>query len=145
GRSRSGNVVGMRSMTLPLYAAAYEPSEDDRSALLQRLARRLDAAVDLGDYLVFDRRTLGATRILMGFLLLGDLFHRGRWWSDLYSDVGVVPRASAAAREVLAFSIFNAFGSPRELAVLFAIMAAVFGCLLVGYKTRIAQILALVL
>ena len=47
---------------------------------------------DLRDfYLTFDRRTLGLTRIFLGFLLLTDLFRRtGDWWW-MFSNEGVLP------------------------------------------------------
>jgi hypothetical protein len=134
----------MRSLALPLHAELYE-TETREDPLHVRLLHRVGAAVDLRDYVTLDRRTLGLTRILLGFLLLGDLFHRGRWWFELYSDEGIVPRASPASRAVTAFSIFNAFGTQRELTLLFAVMFVAFSCLLVGYKTRIAQLLAVVL
>src|SRR5262249_48718664 len=40
-----------------------------------------------------------------------------------------------------AWSLFNAFSTPGELWVLWAVMMATFLCVLVGYKTKVAQIL----
>lgn len=96
-------------------------------------------------YLTFDRRTLGLTRILLGFLLVMDLIHRRAAWDQMYSTIGVLPAHVSLARPqaVGAFSIFHAFSTPAELAVVWWIMLAVAACLLVGYRTKIAQILAL--
>src|SRR5262249_19131893 len=86
-------------------------------------------------YLTFDRRTLGFTRILLGFLLLGDLFRRTWSWEDMYSDKGVLPNHLNLFRPQAAgnFTILNAFSTPAELWVLWALMLVTFFCLMVGY------------
>jgi hypothetical protein len=97
-------------------------------------------------YLTFDRRTLGFTRILLGFLLVMDLFHRTPSWLDFYGTEGVLPTHLNLFRPQAwgAYSIFNAFTNPGELYVLWAVMLVTFVCLLVGYKTKLAQILSLI-
>ncbi len=97
-------------------------------------------------YLTFDRRTLGFTRILLGFLLVMDLFHRTPSWFDFYGNEGVLPTHLNLFRPQAwgAYTIFNAFANPGELRVLWAVMLVTFVCLLVGYKTKAAQILSLV-
>ena len=97
-------------------------------------------------YLTFDRRTLGFTRILLGFLLIMELVHRGAAWMDMYSSIGVLPTAIHLQWPSLwgSYTIFNAFSTPGELRVLWAVMFVPLFCLLIGYRTRIAQILALV-
>jgi hypothetical protein len=97
-------------------------------------------------YLTFDRRTLAFTRILFGFLLITDLLRRTWDWEDMYSTVGVLPNHVNLWRPQAygAFSLFNAFSTPGELWVLWAIMMATFVCVLVGYKTKIAQVLTLI-
>jgi hypothetical protein len=96
-------------------------------------------------YLVFDRRTLGFTRILIGFLLLMELVHRGAAWMDMYSSVGVLPTPLHLQRPSLwgSYTLFNAFDTPAELRVLWAVMFVPLFCLLIGYRTRLAQILSL--
>jgi hypothetical protein len=98
-------------------------------------------------YLTFDRRTLGFTRWMLGFFLIADLFHRGRSWADLYSSEGVLPTTLGLERPQSfgSFTIFLGFSSPGELSVLWALMLAAFVCLLIGYKTRRMQLLALLL
>jgi hypothetical protein len=97
-------------------------------------------------YFSFDRRTLGFTRILLGFLLVMDIIHRGAAWDDMYSTIGVLPNHVNLQRPQAwgAFTIFNAFSTPGELKVLWFFMLANAICLLAGYKTKAAQIIALI-
>ncbi len=96
-------------------------------------------------YCTFDRRTLGFARILLGFLLCLDVIHRGAAWDDMYSDIGVLPTWLDLERPSMGgtFSIFHAFSTPGELRVLAALMFVNAFCLMVGYRTRTAQVLAL--
>jgi Vitamin K-dependent gamma-carboxylase len=96
--------------------------------------------------LTFDRRTLALTRILLGLLLVFDLFHRGRWWTNFYSFDGVCPNAWSVAKAPAwgYFSLFHAFSTHAELAVLWSVMFVTSVALLVGYRTRVAQLAALV-
>lgn len=98
-------------------------------------------------YLTFDRRTLGFARLMLGFFLLMDLIHRGRSWAELYSSDGVLPTHLGLSRPQSggAFTIFLSFSTPGELRVLWAFMLVTFACLFVGYRTKAAQILSLVL
>lgn len=97
-------------------------------------------------YMSFDRRTLGFSRILLGFLLVMDLFRRTWDWQAMFSTLGVLPNHVNLFRPQGGgnFSIVNAFSSPGELWVLWAIELFCFLCLMVGYKTRVFQILSLV-
>jgi hypothetical protein len=96
-------------------------------------------------YLSFDRRTLGFTRIVLGVYLIFDLFHRGRSWLELYSSDGVYPNTQNLWHTQGMFSIFDAFSSAGEVRVLWALMLVTFTCLLVGYRTKLAQVMALFL
>jgi hypothetical protein len=98
-------------------------------------------------YFSFDRRTLGFGRIMLGFLLLMDVFHRGAAWMDMYSSIGVLPTPLNLQRPQAwgAFTIFNAFVTPGELRVLWVIMVINAICVMVGYHTKVAQMIALVL
>lgn len=96
-------------------------------------------------YCSFDRRTLGFTRILLGYLLIGDLFRRTWDWEAMFSSKGVLPSHVNLWRPQGGnWSIVNAFSSPAELWVLWAVMLVTFACVLVGYKTKLAQVLSLV-
>lgn len=98
-------------------------------------------------YFSLDRRTLGMTRIFLGYLLVMDIFHRRVVWNDMYSTEGVLPAQLNLQRPQAygAFTFFNAFHTPGELSVLWVFMLAVATCLLIGLKTRVMQILALIL
>src|SRR5262245_14234868 len=95
-------------------------------------------------YLTFDRRTLGFARILLGFFLIMDLWRRTSAWMDMYSTEGVLPNDVSLARPqgYMAISILNGFSTPPELAVLWVLILCTYVCLMVGYKTKIAQILS---
>jgi hypothetical protein len=97
-------------------------------------------------YLSFDRRTLGFARIMLGWFLLMDLVRRASVWSDIYSDEGVVPTHLALLLpwNYRTFTILNAFSTRGEIGVLWVIIFVTFLCLLVGYKTKLAQILSLI-
>ncbi len=94
-------------------------------------------------YLTFDRRTLGLTRILLGFFALFDLFRRTDDWWKMYSNEGVLPTHFNLWRpQSSGWSIFNAFAMRAELWALWGFGFAVFFCLLIGYKTKVMQIIA---
>jgi hypothetical protein len=97
-------------------------------------------------YLSVDRRTLGFSRILLGFLMVMDLFRRTPDWLAMFSDEGVLPSHVQLWRHSGwgLFSILTAFSTAPELWALWFVILCTFLCVLVGYKTRIAQVLALV-
>ena len=97
-------------------------------------------------YLSFDRRTLGFARIMLGFLLVMDLIRRTPDWVDVFSTEGVLPNHVNLLRPQGGgnFSIVNAFSTPGELWVLWAVELFCFLGLLVGYRTRVFQILSLI-
>ncbi len=97
-------------------------------------------------YLSVDRRTLGFSRILLGFLMVMDLFRRTPDWLTMFSDDGVLPSHVQLWRHSNwgLFSILTAFSTAPELWALWFVILCTFVCVLVGYKTRIAQVLALV-
>lgn len=94
-------------------------------------------------YFVFDRRTLGFTRLLFGFLLLMDLFRRTPDWMNMFSTNGVLPTPLNLSRPQggISFTVLNAFVTPGELVVLWFLIFATYLCVFVGYKTKVAQIL----
>ena len=74
-----------------------------------------------------------------------DLLHRGRSWAEIYSSDGVAPSNMHLSHASGMLSVFDGFYGPGELRVLWVVLFVTFGCLFVGYRTRIAQILALFL
>lgn len=93
-----------------------------------------------------DRRTLGFTRILLGFLCVMDLVRRTPDWLAMYANTGVLPNHVNLWRPQAwgAFTFLNAFSTPVELWALWGVMLATYLCLMLGYKTRIAHVLALI-
>ncbi len=95
-------------------------------------------------YLTLDRRTLGLSRILLGFLLIGDLFRRTPDWIHMFGDEGVLPTVTILWRpQASNFSLLHGFSSPWELWALWAVMFVTYACVLLGYKTKVAQVLSL--
>ncbi len=96
-------------------------------------------------YLTIDRRTLGFTRILLGAYLVLDLFRRKHDWLDMFSNDGILPAHVVLFRpQGDNFSLFHAFTTPGELWVLWTLGLLVYLALLVGYKTKVAQVAALI-
>lgn len=95
-------------------------------------------------YLTFDRRTLGFTRILLGFLLVMDLFRRTPDWMDMFATTGVLPAPLNLGRPQAAgaFTIVNGFVTPPELVGLWIVIFLTYVCVLVGYRTRLAHLLS---
>lgn len=120
-----------------------QPAKKEPEASAPREASYWDIIRDV--YLTFDRRTLGLARILLGFLLVMDLIRRVWDWQDMYSTEGVLPNHVNLFRpQGDNFSIVNAFSSPGELWVLWAIELVCFLGLLAGYRTRVFQVLSLI-
>ncbi len=96
-------------------------------------------------WLTFDRRTLGLTRLLLGFYLLCDLLRRTFDWEAMYSDKGVLPSYFILQRpQSNGFSLWHGFVTPAELWPLWFVVFATYFCLFIGYRTRLMQVLSLV-
>ena len=81
------NTVPAREWIAALIAAANDAaSKDDYETALRTFRELLRDA-----YLTFDRRTLGFSRILLGFLMIMDLFRRTPDWMSMFGDHGVLP------------------------------------------------------
>jgi len=118
-----------------------EPREDDAPSAPSPTFTEL-----LRDYyLTLDRRTLGFARLLLGFYLITDLLRRTWSWEDMFSTIGVLPNHVNLWRPQGSnnFSILNAFSTPGELWVLWALILATYVGLLVGWKTKVMQVLSL--
>src|SRR5262245_30933878 len=76
----------------------------------------------------FDRRTLGFSRICLGFLLVMDLFRRTPDWMSMFATTGVLPASLNLSRPQAgyAFSIVNGFVTPPELVALWIVMLVTF-------------------
>ncbi len=97
-------------------------------------------------YLTVDARGLGAGRIALGAVLLLDLFRRipvlGLW----YSNDGLLPNHTVLWRPPFphTFSLFFTASRAGEAAAGFALCAAAYVALLVGFRTRLAQLASLI-
>lgn len=97
-------------------------------------------------YLTVDARSLGAFRILFGVVLLSDWARR---WAELefwYTNSGLLPNHTILWRPPARhlFSLFFGVSTPGEARVGFLLCAAVYLAFTFGYRTRAAQVLALV-
>jgi predicted DCC family thiol-disulfide oxidoreductase YuxK len=94
-----------------------------------------------------DLRSLALFRVAIGALVIGDLISRARDLRAFYTDFGVLPRAVllGALQNQWNISLHLTSGEAIVQAFLF-VVAMVFGVmLLVGYRTRLATIVSLVL
>lgn len=120
------------------------PSDAGSRYTAAREALRERAAPHLG----IDPRALGAFRIGLALLLLGDLLvYRLPVVGAFYTDDGVLPRSTLAELYPLfeTVSIHAVSGSARVQTGLLALGACAAACLLVGYRTRASTGLSLVL
>jgi hypothetical protein len=112
-------------------------AERVRSGLGEALARRVG----------IDVRALAAFRVTLGVLLVADLALRSRNLVAFYTDRGALPRSAlrAAAPALSRLSLHAVSGEAWVQALLFALAAVVALALLVGYRTRAATLLSLLL
>lgn len=107
---------------------------------------RARARDSLEERLGIDARALAAFRVALGLVLLVDILHRSRYLVTFYTDDGVLPRALLFEQyPTTTYSIHAISGEPWVQALLFGCGAAVAVALLVGYRTRTATLLSLVL
>ena len=99
-------------------------------------------------YLLLDRRVLGLFRIGFGCLLLGDVLRRMAVATFFFSNDGFLSNHVALARPLAKpfyFSLYNAFSTPFEVKLAFGLTAIAFCFYIVGYHTKLFQIIAFVL
>ena len=110
-----------------------------------RAVSRLRAA--LRRRLGIDPRALAAFRIALGVVLLADLALRARNLGAFYTDAGALPRAALAEAYPLAArrSLHAVSGEAWAVSLLFLIASVAAAALAVGYRTRVAAAVSLVL
>lgn len=98
-------------------------------------------------YLTIDRRVLGLFRILFGILLIVDALRRLPDATFFFSNEGVLPNHFALFAPLARpfFSLYTAFSTPTEVKVAFVLTALAYVPYLIGYRTKIAQVVAFVL
>ena len=87
-----------------------------------------------------DSRPFALFRIGLGLAILHDLFDYTRDFRAFLTDDGMLPRS--VQREWTAWSVFDLAGSTAGVGVLFAIGVVAVACYTLGYRTRIATVVA---
>ncbi len=97
-------------------------------------------------YLHFDARSLGLFRIVYGVVLLTDLCLRSRAIDTFYTNAGLLPNHTLlwAPPTPHMFSLFFTASNRGLVIFLMLLCAAAFSCLLVGYRTKLAQVASFV-
>jgi predicted DCC family thiol-disulfide oxidoreductase YuxK len=97
-------------------------------------------------YMTVDARSLGFGRIILSLILLFDLWHRARVLTLFYSNEGLIPNHMMMWRPPTQwmFSFFFMLSNRDEVAVAFALCGLVYFLLLIGWRTRLMQFLALI-
>lgn len=95
-------------------------------------------------YLVADLRSLALGRMGLAGVLITDLIMRALVLRDFYSNEGLLPNHTLLWRpeRLPVFSLFFAASTPAVAGLGFVLCGVVFLCLLVGYRTRLAQVLS---
>ena len=93
-------------------------------------------------YLTADPRSLALGRIALALVLLADLLYRTTVLRNFYSNEGLLPNHTMLWRPQTpgAFSFFFMASTPFEAALGFVACSLAYLALLVGYRTRLAQI-----
>jgi len=98
-------------------------------------------------YCTMDPRSLGLGRIVLGALLLFDLFHRVYGGVTLwYSNEGLLPNHTILWRPPTQwmFSLFYMASWPDEAKIGFVLCGLVYVGLLVGWRTKLMQVLSVI-
>ncbi len=100
----------------------------------------------VGQYMTVDARSLGFGRIVLALILLFDLWHRARVLTLFYSNDGLIPNHMMLWRPPTQwmFSFFFILSRPDEVAVGFALCGLIYLGLLVGWRTRLMQVLSVI-
>jgi len=93
-------------------------------------------------YLVADLRSLALGRIGLGSVLLANLAMRALVLRDFYSNDGLLPNHTLLWRpeQLPVFSLLFVASTPAMAAAAFVLCGIAFTALLVGYRTRTAQV-----
>jgi hypothetical protein len=97
-------------------------------------------------YLTLDRRLLGLFRIVFGIFLLVDVLRRMRVVTFFFSNDGILSNHFSLFAPLAKpyFSLLTAFSTPTEVMFAMSLCALVYVGYIVGYRTKLFQILALV-
>ena len=95
-------------------------------------------------YFSFDTRSLALFRFAFASVLLVDLYLRSRVLDEFYTNDGLLPNHTVLWAPIArhTFSLFFTASHHDEALALLLLCALAFTCLLVGFKTRMAQFAA---
>jgi predicted DCC family thiol-disulfide oxidoreductase YuxK len=95
-------------------------------------------------YFSLDTRSLALFRVLFASVLLVDLYLRSRVLDVFYTNEGLVPNHTLLWAPLTRhmFSLFFSASHHNEVLALMLLCALAFGCLLVGYRTRLAHVVS---
>jgi hypothetical protein len=96
------------------------------------------------NYLSIDPRTLGLLRIALGCLLLFDLAKRVPILRLFYTNAGLIPnhRVLWRPQSEFSFSYLLSLSLAHEVQVAFALIALIYVCFVIGYRTRLMHVLS---
>jgi predicted DCC family thiol-disulfide oxidoreductase YuxK len=124
-------------------------SKLETSPIVEKESNDVRPKQSLGDfiqarYFTADARFLGGFRIGFGALLTWDCLRRFEGAREYYSNDGFLPNHFSLFRPMGdgVFSLLHAFSSLAEVRSVMAVMLAIFICYTLGFRTRLAQILA---
>jgi hypothetical protein len=147
----------MKDRGMPLLSAESRPGESTHGAATgagaeaaqpHAYTRLREVGASLrAQYLEIDRRVLASFRIWFGLVLLVDLVRRVPHLTLFYTNDGVLPNHYAifAPLSDRTFSLFFACSTKAQVSVAFALTALVYTGLTLGYRTKLMQILTLIL
>jgi predicted DCC family thiol-disulfide oxidoreductase YuxK len=95
-------------------------------------------------YLTIDGRSLGVFRVGLALLMLVDLVRRFPHVRDFYTNAGLLPNHTVLWRPQVPrlFSVFFPASLGHEVWILFALGLFCYLCLLVGWRTRVFQVVS---
>ena len=97
----------------------------------------------LKNWLYVDTRTLALFRICFGFMELIDVLRRFGVMEVFYSDSGMNFRRQVTSKySIKYFSLLDHFHATTEVQLFFIVTAICFLFLIIGYKTRLFQLLS---
>lgn len=91
-----------------------------------------------------DSRALGLFRIVFGFLCLSDILRRWSFIDIFYTQASVI-QSSLTSSSYKNFTLLNTFTSSWEVHLFFLIGIIFSFMLMIGYKTKLSQIMCLVI
>lgn len=140
GDSAPGSALGAGQRVLPRTSA-------NDVARVVRAAASSTWAWLVRTYATVDPRSLGVCRILLGLLVFGDVARRYKDLDTYYTNLGWLTNHFSLFKPMSSqvFSIYHAFSTPGEVRVLFFVHCLVNVLFLVGYRTRLTQLLAWIL